>query len=187
MFVLLTQKCIIQKYLDCPISTSVVASDEDNPDFPPSNILVDQCAFDGSNEWRGRGNNSEIVLVLGCRQDVQAVWIKNGLKDFRTQNFTISVATHMTGPWKQVLTGSLPFSNQKVINLFLSIHLKTGASFKADCSKPATKYKLEKSITAKFMRIRTVSFFGSGPGLQYVGIENGKGIDMGIRGEKSVG
>ena len=143
---------------------------------------MDQCAFDGSNEWRGRGNNSEIVLVLGCRQDVQAVWIKNGLKDFKTQTFTISVATHIAGPWNQVLNGSLPFSNKKVINLFLFVHLNKGVLCEADCSRPATTYKLEKSITAKFIRIRTVSFLGSGPGLQYVGIENGKGIDMGIRG-----
>ena len=34
----------------------------------------------------------------------------------------------------------------------------------------------------KFVRVRIDSFFGEGPGLQYIGIDMMKGIDMGIRG-----
>ena len=107
-----------------------MVSEEDNPDFSQNNILMDQCTFDELNEWRGIGNDSEIVLELGCRQDIQAVWIKNGLKDFKTQNFTISVATLQSGPWKQVLNGSLPLSSPRVINIVFIYCLNTGVPFR---------------------------------------------------------
>ena len=58
-------------------------------------------------------------------------------------------------------------------------------SLKVECGEPATKYKLEKAISAKFLRIKISSYVGAGPGIQYVGIETGKGIDLGIRGNTS--
>ena len=101
-------------FLDCPISTSTIESEEDDPDYPTSNVLADLCLLDGSKDWRGRGNNSHLVIELGCPQDIKSVWIKNGLKDYQTENFTISVATHPKGPWKQVLNDSLPPSSSEV-------------------------------------------------------------------------
>ena len=101
-------------FLDCPISTSAIKSDEDDPDYPPSNVLSDECLLDGSKEWRGRISNSQIVIKLGCRQDIKSIWIKNGFKDFQMQNFTIAIATHQKGPWKQVLNESLPPTSTKV-------------------------------------------------------------------------
>ena len=90
-------------------------SKEDDPNYPSSNVLIDQCLQDGSKEWRGKQNNSELVIKLGCRQDIQAVWIKNGVLDYKTQNFTIFVATHPRGPWKKVLDGFLTVDIPKVI------------------------------------------------------------------------
>ena len=91
-------------------------------------MLLDQCLSEGSNEWRGRGNNSQLVIMLGCRQDIQAVWIKNGLKDYQSQNFIISVSTHPKGPWKQVLNDSLPVPSSKVTICMYVNYLKRDCS-----------------------------------------------------------
>ena len=84
-------------------------------------MLVDECSIDGLAGWRGSGNSSEFVIVLGCLQDIQAVWMKNGMKNYQTQNFTVSVSTHPKGPWKQVLNDSLPLYASKVCNTHLCI------------------------------------------------------------------
>ena len=60
--------------------------------------------------------------------------------------------------------------------------LQTSLALKDECGKPASQYKLEKAISSKFIRIKISSYVGDGPGIQYVGIETGKGIDLGIRG-----
>ena len=54
-----------------------------------------------------------------------------------------------------------------------------------ECGEPAMQYKLEKAISAKYIRIQISSYIGAGPGIQYAGIESGKGIDMGIRGKQT--
>ena len=100
--------------LDCPLPNSVVQSEIEDPDYPTSNVLDDQCRPDGSNEWRGTGNNSEFVMVLGCRQDITGVLMKNGFKDYQSQNFTISIGTYIRGPWKEVLKDSFPANTSEV-------------------------------------------------------------------------
>ena len=144
--------------------------------------MSDECLLDGSKEWRGRQNNSQLLIELGCRQDIKAVWIKNGLKDYKTQNFTISIATHPRGPWKQVLNESLPTTTSTEVTKWAFIDLDTRVIFQAHCVGLATQFKLDKAISAKFVRVHISSYVGAGPGIQYLGIESGKGIDMGIRG-----
>ena len=82
--------------------------------FPASNVLTDQCDAAGTNEWRQDGNDTDLVVVLGCQQDVKSFFIKNGNQDYQTENFTIYVATHSQGPWKMVLAGSLNSTTVKV-------------------------------------------------------------------------
>ena len=57
--------------------------------------------------------------------------------------------------------------------------------FQEQCVGLATQFKLEKAISTKFIRVHISSFLGAGPGIQYVGIESKKGIDLGIRGNQS--
>ena len=82
--------------------------------FPASNVLTDQCDAAGTNEWRQDSNETDLVIVLGCQQDVKSFLIKNGNQDYQTENFTIYVATHSQGPWILVLSGSLNSSKEQV-------------------------------------------------------------------------
>ena len=88
---------------------------DENAKYPASNVLVDQCKSDGLDEWRGVGNSSRLVLVLGCKQDIKAFFIKNGKLDHQIQNFTISVGTHSKGPWKVALQGSFNITSPLVV------------------------------------------------------------------------
>ena len=99
----------------CPTPSVIGAGVEEDPDYPASNALADQCTASGSTEWRGVGNRSELVIVLGCKQDIKAFYIKNGEADHQTENFTISVGTHPKGPWKVVLEGSLNLTTSLVM------------------------------------------------------------------------
>ena len=82
--------------------------------FPARNVLTDQCDAAGTNEWRKDGNETDLVVVLGCRQDVKSFLIKNGNQDYQTKNFSIYVAAYSQGPWKLVLAGSLNSSDEQV-------------------------------------------------------------------------
>ena len=53
---------------------------------------------DGSEEWRATKDNAELIIALGCRQDVKTLFIKNGISDYQTQNFTLFVASDLNGP-----------------------------------------------------------------------------------------
>ena len=80
------------------------------------------------------------------------------------------------------MTPCLCILQRYIIHLCI-VFLKTKHGLKVECGEPATQYKLAKAISSKFIRIKTSSYIGDGPGLQYVGIETGKGIDLGIRGK----
>ena len=88
---------------------------KDDEKYPADNVLKDQCNSDGLDEWRGTGNDSEFIIILGCHQDIKAFYIKNGESAYQTENFSISVATHSKGPWKDVLQGSLNLTTTLVI------------------------------------------------------------------------
>ena len=92
----------------------MLPSENDNPKFPGSNVLTDRCDAGGTNEWRQNGNQTDLVVVLGCQQDVKSFLIKNGNQEYQTENFTIYVATHSQGPWKLVLEGSLNSTTKQV-------------------------------------------------------------------------
>ena len=92
---------------------SALTSSEDDQSYPPSNVLDDQCE-----EWRDTRGNPEFVVVLGCRQDIKSFYIKNGNSNYRTENFTVYVASHSKGPWKNVLEGSLD-STKPLVNEYI--------------------------------------------------------------------
>ena len=84
-------------------------------EYPAENVLKDECNSDGLDEWRVMSNDSEFIIVLGCHQDIKAFYIKNGESEYQTENFTVSIATHSKGPWKDVLQGSLNLTTTKVM------------------------------------------------------------------------
>ena len=73
---------------------------------------------DGSKEWRGKKDNAELIIALGCRQDINSLFIKNGIKDYQTQNFTLFVASDLNGPWHIIFEGLLNTSKMAVSSTF---------------------------------------------------------------------
>ena len=65
------------------------------------------------------------------------------------------------------------------------IHTNAMIAYKVDCGEPASQFKLENTVSGKFLKIHVASYHGAGAGIQYVGVENEKGIDMGIRGRQN--
>ena len=69
---------------------------------------------DGSEEWRATKDNAELIIALGCRQDVKTLFIKNGISDYQTKNFTLFVASDLNGPWHIIFEGSMNTSKMAV-------------------------------------------------------------------------
>ena len=99
---------------DCPADTSVLSGTDDDVNYPPRNVLADNCMEDGSTEWRSSGANDEFIIVLGCRQDIKTFFIKNGVNNYQTQNFSISIGSDPGGPWHTILESSLNTSESGV-------------------------------------------------------------------------
>ena len=99
----------------CPRPPTVISPGRDNTEFPAENVLTDQCDAAGTNEWRKDDNQADLVIVLGCKQDVKSFLIKNGNHDYQTETFAIYVATHSKGPWNLVLEGFLNYSKEQVM------------------------------------------------------------------------
>ena len=77
-------------------------------------VLKDNCMLDGSKDWRSTKNDDEMIIQLGCKQDIKTFVIKNGNKEYQTENFSISIAYDLDGPWLTILEDSLNSSKSEV-------------------------------------------------------------------------
>jgi len=135
----------------CSSDVRVIYEDGNDLHFPVRNVLTQSIE---SNFWRTK-NQSKFILDLGGTCERHLVHLVNthsgDQRDFSTERFRVSLSDSPAGPWKEVVTDTLPDSRQLLDPLPLEAF-----------SFPTT--------AARYVQFELLSWYGNGGGLQYFNI-----------------
>ena len=119
----------------------------------------------GENYWLAPDQTAaEFVLDLGCNKILNMVELVNTRRsrdgNRGTKEFKVSISQYQAGPWSQVVYETLEDPRQQAEPLpVLEFPFSSGSE-----------------VSARFVKFNLISWYGSGGGLQYFNVKNGKKI-----------
>jgi hypothetical protein len=143
------------------------ALSESSEQFHMKNILYDDCDSlsyhpNTATYWLAPAHTvASLNLDLGCVRVIDRLTLKNTrnahVNNRGLKQFSVSLSNSTSGPWRVVLTGSLPDARQR----------------NDTCDVPLTTFELntsmtEKEKTGRALKLEVMSWYGDGAGLQYL-------------------